>query len=240
MLKAINGLARGRAPGPDGLQAELFQGLTCLLVSLKWLFNCIVMNGRFPRSLTRLYVVPLDKPGKDASLCGSKRPISLICVVAKALEAAVLHRLMAPLELTLNGEQYAYRRDRGTGLHLSQLYDFVSGELAKGKYVYLAAIDIDGAPDNVPHEGLVGTLRDAKTDPILVRYVARWLRGRIFCVRLRTAAGTYNSRWCPLTRGLPQGGFLSPFLWLLHVNPFHSHMEELAGGNLGRFGELEC
>ena len=112
--RAIGGLAGGKAPGPDMLPVEIFRHSPCLLRPLTDLFNCIVGRGRFPARLARLYIVPLDKPNKEAHLCKSKRPISLICVVAKILEAIALHRLMRELEATLDPCQYAYRRERGS------------------------------------------------------------------------------------------------------------------------------
>ena len=45
-------------------------------------------------------------------------------MAAKILEAAALHRMLPALEGALDPSQYAYRRDRGTEFHLTQLYDF--------------------------------------------------------------------------------------------------------------------
>ena len=107
----------------------------------------------------------------------------------------------------------------GTEFHLLQAYSFICEGLEAGRFVYVAAVDIEGAFDNVPHESLVDTLKKAQVDPFLCRYVALWLRCRLFCIRLRAPTGMHYSKWLPLSRGLPQGGVLSPFLWLLHIDP---------------------
>ena len=155
--RAIHSMSSNRAPGPDDVQAELFKNTPCLLEPVRRLLNSIMVSGNFPRPMLQLYIVPLDKPGKDASSCKAKRPISLICVVSKILEAIVLARLTRLLGGGLDGAQFAYRRERGTELHLIRLYDSICSELENGRFVYLAAIDIDGAFDNVPHSSLVRT-----------------------------------------------------------------------------------
>ena len=233
VLKALDGLARGKAPGPDLLPVELFQRLPCLLGPLTQLFNCIVESGRFPQKMAKVFIVPLDKPNKDATLCGSKRPISLICVAAKLLEATVLQRLLPNLEGTIDPDQYAYQRDKGTEFHLLRVYDFICREIQKGRFVYLAAVDIDGAFDNVPHAGLIASLLNTGADCVLCRYVAKWLQCREFRVRLRSVKGAFLSPWRPLSKVLPQGGVLSPFLWLLHLNLIQEridcHLREMGG-----------
>ena len=65
------------------------------------------------------------------------------------------------------------------------------------------------------------TLMRLPMDPYMMRFVEKWLRTRRFSMRLRGPAGQHFSPYKPVTRGLPQGGVLSPFLWLLHFNSLH-------------------
>ena len=117
-----------------------------------------------------------------------KGPIPLVCASAKALEAAAPNRLAPLLEGALAGDQFAKRRDRGAEFHLTQLYDFLCSELRQGRFVDSAAMDIDGAFDNVPHASLLGALLSLDLDRFLCRCVAKWLQGRIFRARLRVAS----------------------------------------------------
>ena len=139
--------------------------------------------------MLKLTIVPLDKPNRDPELCGSKRPISLINVLSKILEAAVLHRLMGDLEVCLEKRQYAYRRQRGTETQLLQFHDFIREELLKGHCVYAASVDIDSAFDTVSHDLLVKTAEDMGVNPYVCRYIYAWLMRRLFSVRLRTPTG---------------------------------------------------
>ena len=156
-------------------------------------------------------MVPLDKPGRDSEQCGSKRPISLIPVLSKALEAVVLHRLFRQYEARLSPGQYAYRRERGTEMHILGLSDFVRKSRDAGKYVYMASIDVAAAFDNVSHDRLMETSESLGTDSYVCRYVITWLRSRVFKLRLRTSTGCCLSSWRRITKGVPQGGVLYLF-----------------------------
>ena len=218
--KAIAMMARKKAAGDDGLVAELFQNLPCLLRPVTSLFNMILQQGRLPYQMLRVVMIPLDKPHRDPEQCRSKRPISLISVLSKALEAVVLHRILGRLEGGLDPGQYAYRRERGTEMHLLEFHDFVRESRGAGNFTYITSVDVAAAFDNVPHRCLINTAGRLGVDPYLCRYMDVWLKRRVFRMRLMTSMGKYHSGWKRISKGVPQGGILSPFLWLLHINPF--------------------
>ena len=104
-------------------------------------------------------------------------------------------------------------------MHLLDLTDFIREARNKGQYTYLASIDVAAAFDNISHSHLLATMEQLKVDTYTCRYVNTWLRNRVFRLRLRTSGGNYMSVWKRITKGVSQGGVLSPFLWLLHFNP---------------------
>ena len=127
--------------------------------------------------------------------------------------------MMKGLEGTLTRNQYAYRRDRGTEHHLEELTDFAREQNRQRKFAYVASIDVAGVFDAAPHIQLMKTAEALGVDGFTCRYIAKWLAGRVFSARLRTPSSSHFRTWRRLSRGLPQGGVLSPFLWLLHFNP---------------------
>ena len=94
----------------------------------------------------------------------------------------------------------------GTEFHLTQLYDFLCSGLRQGRFVDSAAMDIDGAFDNVPHASLLGALLSLDVDRFFCRCVAKWLQGRIFRARLRAAGGVLLRKRKSITKGFPQEG----------------------------------
>ena len=218
VLKAIGLLSLNKAPGPDGHTTEVYGGLPALVPELTKLLNLMYRTGTIPKTLRRVYVVPIPKAGKDPHNAESIRPITLISTIVKIMEMVIYHRILPTVEQKLSPEQYAYRRDRGTEMCLTELMDFVHREICRGKWCYLASFDIAGAFDNVPHNRLVDSLREMGVDVHSRRVIHNWLRTRTFQVRLTVAEGNIYSHQYPISKGLPQGGVLSPLLWLTFFN----------------------
>ena len=62
--------------------------------------------------------------------------------------------------------------ERGIRFYLLQFFGCATEQLSADRVVLLAAVEIDGAFDSVPHEGLMKTLLRATPDRPLVRHVA--------------------------------------------------------------------
>ena len=67
--KAITVQSDHKAPGPDSLTAELFKHLPSMTPVLTKLYTEMPQRGRIPTSLTRLYIAPPLKMGKDPHKC---------------------------------------------------------------------------------------------------------------------------------------------------------------------------
>ena len=227
VLKAIYGQSSKKSPGPDLFPAELYKKLSVLKEYTTAFIDLIIRKGVIPKTLKRIYLVPITKPGKDPRSVDSRRPIALLCVIIKILETVVYHRLLPVVEPHLTPCQYAYRRGRGTEFLLIEVMDRVHRALLGGQHVYLASFDIRGAFDTVPHSELMAALKRFGVDVRLRKVIHEWLRGRTFQVRMRSDAGVFYSSVHTISRGLPQGGVLSPFLWLIFFNPVIDRMREL-------------
>ena len=108
--------------------------------------------------------------------------------------------------------QFAYRRARGTETHLSLMANFLTERLSRDEHVYVASLDAKGAFDTVPHQGLRDALAGIDMDPYCRRFVNHWIASRRFRIRLLTPMRKSVSGPRKITRGLPQGGILSPLL----------------------------
>ena len=140
--RAALDLATKRATGPDGIPAEIFRGLPTPREHLE-VFPCdILKDGNLPAAFRTLYIIPLDKKTLEPRLRRNKRPIALIRIMAKILEGLIYNRLIADVEPRLPGNQYGYRRARGTEFHIMGLYDFAARSRARGKLVFPASVDV--------------------------------------------------------------------------------------------------
>ena len=225
VYKAVHGLSKKKASGPDGFMVEVYQNMPGVLPPLRQLFNLVLETGHLPLPMLKLHIVPLEKPQKDPEECGAKRPISLLNTISKVLESLVLVRMINGADMDLDGRQYAYRPHRGTETHLTEFHDFVREAYNKGERIYVAAVDVDSAFDNVPHNELIRTAMERKVDLHICRYLEAWLKQRIFSIRLTTPTGRFFSNWRSIEKGVPQGGVLSPYLWLLHIDKLFKGVE---------------
>ena len=80
------------------LPGQSVKNLPSLLPYLTTLANEMYRTGFIPFRLRSIYAVPLPKAGKNPKDPINKRPISLLNVLSKILEATVLYRIMMDLE----------------------------------------------------------------------------------------------------------------------------------------------
>ena len=152
------------------------------------------------------------------------RPISLINTMVKMLECIVYHRILPNVEPRLYENQYAYRRQRGTEHHLVSIMDQVQRALLEGCFAYMVSFDIAGAFDRVSHALLMQALRRFQVDGHTRRLLHHWIAGRSLVVKYKAPAGAFVGRYIAASSGLPQGGVLSPALWLMFFNEVHSKL----------------
>jgi len=93
---AIDDLKLKKAPGEDGITAEIYQSVFKLFpISIYTIYNECLRKGCFPKKWKKVKIIPIAKPGKENSTEVSKfRPISLINVGGKVLEKILINRIM--------------------------------------------------------------------------------------------------------------------------------------------------
>ena len=93
--------------------------------------------------------------------------------------------------------------------------DILRKSLRRGRCRYLAPFDIAGAFDDISHRKLMEGLASKNVGVHVRRVVLNWLASRTFQVKMNSPKGVLHSGVYPITKGMPQGGILSPLLWLV-------------------------
>ena len=91
---AIKQLQTGKAPGPDGIPAEVFKaGGETLITHLTRMFQVFWVNGQLPRDLRDANIIHLYKNKGDRSSCDNHRGISLLSIAGKILARIMLNQI---------------------------------------------------------------------------------------------------------------------------------------------------
>ncbi|MGL4646262.1 MAG: hypothetical protein ACRCVL_03935, partial [Cetobacterium sp.] len=98
-LKRVLMRVRSTAPGKDRICYIMIKRMDVVILKvLLALFNKIWREGHLPLSWKQAMVIPIHKPGKDATVAGNYRPIALTSNLCKIMEKMIVNRLYYVLE----------------------------------------------------------------------------------------------------------------------------------------------
>ena len=214
---AIRRLKKKKAPGKDGITNELikFIGPSAKHLLLK-LFNQSWKSGVFPSAWKEAITVPILKKGKSKTSKTSYRPISLLSCFGKTLERIINRRLMWFLESRqlISKEQTAYRKNRSTDDHLVYIAQSIENAFQEKKKVIAIFVDLTKAFDKVWKDALLLKLLNSGIAGNMYSWIRSFLQHRTAKVRLNG----HLSGSIKLKNGIPQGGVISPTLFLVMIN----------------------
>ena len=212
-----------KSPGPDGIiPAQLQRTLPQVLPWLQEIFaGCLRMN-HVPTCWKEVRVVFIPKAGKASHVSPSDfRPISLSSFLLKTLERLIDFYMRQTIDpVKISNAQHAYIRGRSTDSALHSLVSTIEESLEAKEYTLSAFLDIAGAFNNVLPCAVTQALMDLGVEPALVMFVCQLLTNRAVSSEL---GGSSVRRF--VNRGTPQGGVLSPFLWVVTLNQLLHRME---------------
>ena len=144
---------------------------------------------------------------------GKKRVISAVTLRDKVAQRAVLTVLTPLGEKYFHHCSYAYRPGRNIDMAVAKAREYVFCGMP-----WLVDADIKKYFDNISHPLLLKKLRDWIGDKKTVALVRRWLD-----------AGIPRKGFLSASRGIPQGGVVSPWLCNVYLTDFD---RQVAGVNL--------
>ena len=229
---AIKSFSPFKSPGPDMVQPIMLQeGVHILVNSLKKLFSLSLVLGHIPKAWREVRITFIPKPGK-ASYEDAKsfRPISLASFILKTMERVLEYHIRtvclpnSPIQRT----QHAYMKGRSTITAVHKLTSTIEGTFEQKQFCLAAFLDVEGAFDNTSYSIIGEALRDHSVSPIIVEWVISMLRNRVLTANLR---GVTENR-IP-AKGCPQGGVLSPLLWILVADSLLRRVRDLGFESIG-------
>jgi hypothetical protein len=215
IVEAINSI-KSNATGADCIPIAFIKlCLPSLLPVLEHLFNFSLQNSCFPEMWKLANILPIPKV-KDPKDCKDYRPVSILCVLGKALEKIVHKQVTEFMNehnlFTLN--QSGFRKGHSTETALLKVTDDIRRAIDKRLLTLLLLLDLSKAFDCVHHELLIVKLKYLGFSDAVTNWFKSYLtkrQHRVFVSDLLV------SGWAEIAAGVPQGSVLGPLLFLIYL-----------------------
>lgn len=217
VARIIGALPRDKAPGRSGIPNRAIKMMGRPLArAVTALANGCLDWEYHPDVLKEARTIVLRKPGKpDYGAPKAWRPIALLEVVSKVVEATIAQRLrqMAEDKGMLPRRQMGGRKGRSTETALALLLGEIRTVWERADSIAsVLSLDISGAFDRVIRERLVWILHRKGVPRNIYGWVDSFLRNR----RTTLLFDGQESECFPLEGGVPQGSPASPILYLFY------------------------
>ena len=220
---ALRFLPLKKSPGPDEITNEMLINLgpKCKKKLLQ-LFNDGWRTGTVPQIWREAIMIPVHKAGKDKSKAENYRPISLTSCMGKLMERLINTRLMWHLEKKqhIKPEQAAFRQNRSTEDQVTYVSQAIEDAFQDQKHALVVWIDLEKAFDKVWREGLKRKLRQCGVGGRMYKWIGQYLQNR----KARVQVKQHLSQKKDIRQGVPQGGVLSPTLFLIFIGDIISRL----------------
>ena len=212
-LAALSGMARGKAPGCDGLPMEFYLKLWPVLgPDLVFVLNSAFSSGRLSCSQRRGIITLSFKKG-DRTDPKNWRQITLLNADYKIASRAIAARLLKVIHLVVGKDQTCGVPGRFIGENVAFLRDAVDFCSRSGTPAAFLSLDQEKAFDRVDWSFLRSTLSTMGFGASFIKWVDLFYSG----VRSSVNVNEFISKSFALSRVVRQGCPLSPLLYVLVV-----------------------
>lgn len=208
---AISLMRNNRAPGEDGIPAELFKyGGEEVMRSMYTLIRSIWESEQIPEDWNTAVICPIHKKN-DKTVCSNYRGISLLNVAYKIFSKVLARRLEVYAERELGEYQCGFRRNRSTLDHILSLRLILEKCYEYNVSIHQLYIDYKEAYDSINRDKLRVVLEEMRVPRKIINLVFITLCS----TRARVKIQGQLTRKFEVRKGLRQGDATSTTLFNL-------------------------
>ena len=192
VLDALRDIDGSKSAGPDGVNPKFLKNLPRNAIEVVTrLFQESWRTGWIPQSWKVGEIIPLLKPGKEASKLESYRPVCLTSCMGKWMERVLNRRLRWWIEDKCKISQYqtGFRQGRGVEDQVVRLSQEVWDGFQERKKSGLVLFDFERAYDKVWRDALLYKMCKMEVHCRMIRWIQAWLTNRLAWVRVNDTRG---------------------------------------------------
>jgi len=224
--RAIGRLKMGKAPGVDGITAEMLKfGGEVVIDWMHVICNLAWKQGAVPGDWVKAIMVPIYKGKGCKDECGSYRGISLLSIPGKVYGKIIIERVMDITESRISEEQGGFRKGRGCVDQIFSVRMTAEKYLTKGRKLYVAFMDLEKAYDRVDWNAMWDVLKIYGVGGPLLNGIKAFYKEASACVRVDgEMSESFNIRV-----GVRQGCVMSPWLFNVYMDGVIREMKAKLG-----------
>ena len=224
--KAIKLLQSGKAPGEDGIPAEIYKhGGEAIIFHIFSLFGYIWRDEDIPQELKDAIIVKLYKKKGSKSDCDNYRGIALLSHCSKILAKILQMRLVENiLDENVSESQCGFRSNRGTADMIFAVRQLQEKSIEQNMPLYAVFIDLTKAFGTVSREALWKILLKLGCPTKFVNVLKQLHEG----MQARVCSEGQFSDSFPINNGVKQGCVVAPILFILF---FGAMLKDCLDGN---------
>ncbi|MDF2935592.1 MAG: group intron reverse transcriptase/maturase, partial [Paenibacillaceae bacterium] len=200
----------GGAAGIDRMTIKAFESE--LEHHLEVLQQALKNKTYRPKPARRVYIPKAD---------GTQRPLGIPTVRDRVVQAAAKRILEPVFEAKFMDCSYGFRPERSAHMALKKIRKDV-----EDGYRYVIDADLKAYFDTIPHEKLMGMVKETVVDRSVLALLEKFLQAGVM------DEGSYHLN----EQGTPQGGVISPLLANIYLHPLDQAMTE-RGHRLTRYAD---
>ena len=214
VLTALSNLNAFKSQGTDNLSPLILKRCaTHLAGPITKIFQTSLNTCTIPAEWKIHKIIPIHKSG-DTSNVSNYRPISLLCIISKVLEAIVYLKIIDFIRPKIQSNQFGFQQNRSCLSQLLSSYWEAFSALDEGNYCDLIFLDFSKAFNSVPHNELLQKLWAIGITGPLWHWFQNYLTNRYHYVCIDGE----SSPLLPVLSGVPQGSILGPMLFRIYIN----------------------